>query len=109
MKTPSFSVAASVRTVRSARRMRSTKAATACSCGVPAARLSVSGCSGARTMNVAPKSVSGRVVKMRTLPPRSRAKSTSAPTLFPIQLDCMVRTRSGQPDRVSMSRSSSSA
>ena len=36
---------------------------TACSCSVPAARRRTSGCSGAMTKNVAPNSVSGRVVK----------------------------------------------
>src|SRR3712207_6874041 len=35
---------------------------TACSCSVPSARRSTSGCSGAITKNVAPNSVSGRVV-----------------------------------------------
>ena len=42
---------------------RLTYSRTACSCSVPAARRSTSGCSGAMTKNVAPNSVSGRVVK----------------------------------------------
>ena len=73
---------------------------------------STSGCSGASTMKVAPKMVSGRVVKTRmtgfsawtralswrssaTLG-RARGKWTSAPSLLPIQFSCAFLVVSDQ-------------
>ena len=47
-------------------------------------------------MKVAPHSVSGRVVKIGIGSPASVWKTTSAPSLRPIQLVCSVLTRSGQ-------------
>ena len=53
--------------------------------------------SAATTKNVAPNSVSGRVVNTVTGSSRpSIAKSTAAPVERPIQFRCMVSTRSGQ-------------
>ena len=70
---------------------------------------SSSGCSGATTMNVAPNTVSGRVVKT-SIPDASpdavaTGKSIRAPLDRPIQLRCMILTFSGQSTR---SRSSAS-
>ena len=69
--------------------------------------VSTSGCSGASTMYVAPKSVSGRVVNtvMTASSWPSTVKSTSAPSLRPIQLRCMRLIESVQS---SWSRSASS-
>ena len=68
--------------------------------------LSISGCSGASTMYVAPKIVSGRVVNTE-IDSVSHGKSMCAPVERPIQLRCMVRTFSGQSmnSRSSISRS----
>ncbi len=72
---------------------------------------STSGCSGATTMNVAPKIVSGRVVKtsIASLSPAvvSTGNDTRAPCERPIQLRCKRLTLSGQstPSRSSASRS----
>ena len=56
-------------------------------------------------MYVAPNSVSGRVVKMRSLPfTPSSAKSTSAPIERPIQFFCISYVLAGHSTR---SRSSS--
>ncbi len=70
---------------------------------------STSGCSGASTMYVAPNSVSGRVVNtvIATSSWPSTAKSTSAPTLRPIQLRCIVLIDSGQSRRSRSARSRS--
>ena len=63
---------------------------------------STSGCSGARTMKVAPNSVSGRVVKTRSVSPpgwwssAAVSKSISAPSERPIQFVCWMRIGSGQ-------------
>ena len=71
-----------------------------------------SGCSGARTMNVAPNSVSGRVVKTRSSSPpawcgdSAVSNTISAPDDRPIQLVCMIRTGSGQSRPVKSSSSS---
>ena len=66
-----------------------------------------SSCSGASTKNVAPKSVSGRVVKTVTSSPHSSIrKSISAPSERPIQLRWRALIDSGQS---TVSRSSSSA
>ena len=64
---------------------------------VPATSRSRSGCSGASTKNVAPNSVSGRVVKTgKSISGSSQWKTTSAPSERPIQLRCIVITRCGQ-------------
>ena len=58
---------------------------------------STSGCSGARTIYVAPNNVSGLVVNIFIFSFNpSIIKSTSAPTLFPIQLRCISFVFSGQ-------------
>ncbi len=76
----------------------------------PLARRRTSGCSGARTKNVAPKSVSGRVVKTgMSMSSSSIRKTTSAPSERPIQFRCIVRTRSGQDSSSAMSSRSRSA
>ena len=59
---------------------------------------STNGCSGASTMNVAPNSVSGRVVNT-TISPAGLAKCTHAPGLRPIQLRCIVLIASDQSSR----------
>ncbi len=77
---------------------------------------STSGCSGASTMYVAPKMVSGRVVKTLMVafsPPESRTTEsrilnpTSAPSLRPIQFSCALRVLSDQSiqERLSSRRS----
>ena len=53
-----------------------------------------SACSGERTMYVAPKSVSQRVVNTLMMSPVVALKSTSAPVERPIQLRCCILTRS---------------
>ena len=74
--------------------------------------MSTSGCSGARTMNVAPNSVSGRVVKTRSRSPPgwcssgATSKSISAPSDRPIQFVCWMRMGSGQSMPVKSSSSS---
>ena len=71
---------------------------------------SSSGCSGASTKKVAPKSVSGRVVKTgKSRSSSSQRKVTSAPSERPIQLRCIVTTCSGQDSSRSKSASSRSA
>ena len=58
---------------------------------------STSGCSGASTKKVAPKTVSGRVVKTGTsMSSSSIRNSSSAPSERPIQLRWIVFVRSGQ-------------
>lgn len=53
------------------------------------AYLSMSGCSGAMTMKVTPKRVSGRVVYMRSVSSvPERVKLTNAPVERPIQFSC---------------------
>ena len=78
------------------------------SLSVPPASASwgTSGCSGAKTKNVTPHSVSGRVVNTSTASPVSAISNvTLAPSERPIQLRCIVITRSGQSSD-SMSSSS---
>ncbi len=59
---------------------------------------------------MAPKRVSGRVVKTgKSIPSSSQRKVTSAPSERPIQLRCMVTTCSGQDSSRSKSASSRSA
>ena len=68
-------------------------------------------------MKVTPKSVSARVVNTLSVPsaPSARrvsgayGKAISQPSLRPIQLACITRTRSGQPASSSRAASSSSA
>ncbi len=62
------------------------------------ARDVTSSCSGAKTKNVTPHSVSGRVVNTVTSSPVSSMRNvTSAPSERPIQFRCWVSTRSVQP------------
>jgi hypothetical protein len=69
-----------------------------------------SGCSGASTKKVAPNSVSGRVVNTGSSTPSSGSRNTTrAPCERPIQLRCIVSTRSGQLSSSAMSSSSRSA
>ena len=77
-----------------------------------------SGASAATTKNVAPNSVSGRVVNTVTVrlspavpaPPWPTTKSTCAPCERPIQFSCIFSTRVGHvPRSCSMSSSSRSA
>jgi len=72
----------------------------------PVVSCATSGCSGARTMNVAPKSVSGRVVNTVS-GPAGEPNSTRAPCERPIQLRCMLLIASVQSSvsRSSISRS----
>ena len=107
--TPVFSRSVSPRSSGVSRRERLTYSCTASSYSVPAARRKTSGCSGAMTKNVAPNSVSGRVVKIwYSVPSSSHANVTSAPCERPIQLRCIVTTWWGQ-SIVSRSSSSRSA
>ncbi len=91
----------------------STKASTAARCSSLVTD-ETSGCSGASTAYVIPKLVSGRVVKTSNDGPSGwlvpsapqTCMANSAPSERPIQLRCIVSTRSGQS---SPSRSSSSS
>ena len=70
----------------------------------------IRGCLLAMLMNVAPKRVSCLVVKIFIASSEpATLKSTSTPSLRPIQLRCMAITLSGQPVRESQSFNSSSA
>ena len=86
VSTPVFSRSAVVRSISAMLRAFSTYARTSArwSCDV---MRSTSGCSGASTMNVAPKIVSGRVVKNRISSPGcpSTGNASSAPSERPIQ------------------------
>ena len=66
-----------------------------CSGQAAAVRASTIGCSGASTMNVAPNSVSGRVVNT-SMGPAPEVNEMVAPSDRPIQLRCMVLMESGQ-------------
>ncbi len=71
---------------------------------------STSGCSGAITKNVAPYSVSGRVVKTgMSTSSSSIRKRISAPSLRPIQLRWIVIVRSGHEPPSGRSKLSSSS
>ncbi len=59
-------------------------------------------------MNVAPNTVSGRVVNTRMASPPSTAKSSSAPSERPIQFRCAVVVVSDQSIFVRSSRFASS-
>ena len=61
---------------------------------------STSGCSGASTMNVAPNSVSGRVVNTVIGPASATRSAPSAPSLRPIQLRCIVLIDVGPVEQV---------
>ncbi len=83
-----------------------------------AAATAASGCSGATAQKVTPMTVSARVVKTyirpspTRLPAASRiswGKAKRTPTLLPIQLACIVFTRSGHPGILSRYDRSSSA
>ena len=96
MKTPVFSRSVLTRSISVLRRAAATYASTS----VRRSSLvstATSGCSGARTMKVAPKIVSGRVVKTRigSTPPASTGKSISAPSERPIQFVCISLIGSG--------------
>ena len=100
MKTPVFS---------SAEARSSTRLAIACETysrssspfGERSTSSSTSGCSGASTKKVAPKTVSGRVVKTGTSSSSSSIRnSSSAPSERPIQLRWIVFVRSGQLDQL---------
>src|SRR5262249_55399403 len=84
--------------------------ATSFSCSVPATSCSRSGCSGAITKNVAPNNVSGRVVNtVKSMSSSSQWNTASAPSERPIQLCCIVTTRSGHDSSSLKSSSSRSA
>jgi len=101
---PSFSFSSDTRSTRDWALRRSMKASTAGS--VTRFR---KGCSGAITMKVTPYTVSGRVVKMGKGVPSSTVKLIMSPVERPIQFFCMVRTRSGQPARMSSCADKSSS
>jgi len=78
----------------------------ACNSGLFRAACWASGCSAATAQKVTPMMVSARVVKTYSLPslmssPDSSliwcGKAKRTPVDLPIQLACMMRTRSGQP------------
>ena len=88
------------------------------SAGLLRAAWSASGCSAATAQNVTPMIVSARVVNTYIRPSPIGAPSPSrmscgkakrTPWLLPIQLACIVFTRSGQPGIRSRKASSSSA
>ncbi len=102
MKTPVFSSSVA----RSSPRLAAVRRAYSLTSSVP--NSSTNGCSGATTKNVAPYSVSGRVVKTSmSRSSSSTRKMISAPSLRPIQLRWIVIVRSGQS--APSKRSSSSA
>ena len=91
--------------------MRRHSATNSAAAGFCAAAAAASGCSAATARNDIPNSVSGRVVNTSTSAMPSAgavsAKRNLAPSLRPIQLDCISFTRSGQ--RSSPPRASSSS
>jgi hypothetical protein len=97
MKTPVFSRSVFSRSISVSRRAAATYASTSARRSSVVSR-STSGCSGARTMKVAPNSVSGRVVKTRigSTSSGSVGKSISAPSERPIQFVCIALIGSGQ-------------
>ena len=109
-KTPVFGRSADCRSMSVSFRtwVRYASSASRCS-GVHTS--AASGESAAMTKNVAPNSVSGRVVNTVTGSSRpSTTNSISAPSDLPIQLRCISSTRSGHlPASGSMSASSRSA
>ena len=104
--TPVLSAPCAVRSISDSRAARSTYASTT-SRRSGAVIFATSGCSGASTTNVAPNTVSGRVVKKRISAPSwpSTGNAISAPSDRPIQFVCITRTRSGQsmPSKLSSS------
>ena len=96
VKTPVFSSAPARSSPRFAADFR-TYARNSSAFGERSASRSTRGCSGASTKNVAPKSVSGRVVKTGTSMSSSSIRNRiSAPSERPIQLRWIVFVRSGQ-------------
>src|SRR3989338_2801207 len=97
VKIPSLRLSPDIRRLLLILATFSTKAVTSFSLGVPLTNFATNGCSGARTTYVAPKIVSGLVVKTGK---RSLvfliSKKISTPKLLPIQLACMATTRAGQ-------------
>ncbi len=104
VKTPVFSVSAARSSARRAPAWRAYACASSLACA------STNGCSGATTKNVAPNSVSGRVVKTgRSRSSSSTRKRISAPSERPIQLRWIVFVRSGHSPPGGRSYSSSSS
>lgn len=90
----------------------------ACSSALFFAACVAIGCSAATAQNVTPMIVSGRVVNTNILPSPISAPSSPliwcgnakrTPVDLPIQFDCMMRTRSGQPGSLLSTKSSSSS
>ena len=80
VKRPSFSAPSASRWTRSWLRIDVTHSSSAARSGCPSSRRGTAGCSGARIIAVAPKTVSGRVVKTRSCSPSfGTSKSRSAP------------------------------
>ena len=96
MKTPVRSRSVLIRSISVSRRALATYASTSLRRS-SVVSTDTSGCSGARTMNVAPNTVSGRVVKTRigSTSSASTPKSISAPSDRPIQFVCTRRIGSG--------------
>ena len=112
---PFFSIVAMSASMTEPRRHSSMNAA---SSGLAFAACAASGCSAATAQKVTPMMVSARVVKTYMRPPPIGVPASSAiacgnakrtPTLLPIQLACIVFTRSGQPGILSRNARSSSA
>ena len=112
---PFFSIVAMSASMTLPRRHSSRNPASA---GLVFAACSAKGCSAATAQKVTPMIVSARVVNTYILPspisapPSSRMSCRNAkrtPTLLPIQLACIVFTRSGQPGILSRYARSSSA
>ena len=110
VKKPSFATSPVIRPARSWARNRCAFSRKAFSSSDSFANVVTRPCSGASIMNVAPKIVSMRVVNtsIESLAPWI-GNLTRAPSDFPIQFRCMVRTFSGHFDRPSAASSRSSA
>ena len=106
VKTPVLSGSSATRSISDLRAVASIYACTSAVFS-PVVTRDTSGCSGAKTINVAPKSVSGRVVNTCSESPDSVLKTTSAPSLRPIQLTCARIVSSGQSRSLSPSINSS--
>ena len=107
--TPVFGRSVDCRSISVASRVACTYACTVARCSAVVIA-STSGCSGASTMYVAPKTVSTRVVKTviasQSGAGASSAKRISAPSERPIQFVCIVRIRSGHSSDEKSSSSS---
>src|SRR3989338_314157 len=110
MNIPSFSFVSSVLWNLSCMTIRSMNLFTRSSYSVPFTSSITFGCSGAKTMNVTPQSVSTLVVKMGMISPvRLSLKLMRVPSDLPIQFSCMSLTLSGHPSSFLISLRSSSA